>query len=56
MKFHKFKPYVKYGLFLILALSLAGTANAATNQTGGIALSWDDAMSVNTCLETYTII
>ena len=55
MKFHKFKPYVKYGLFLILAISLAGTANAATNQTGGIALSWDDAMSVNTCLENIQL-
>ena len=51
MKFHKFKPYVKFGLFLLLVISLAGTANAATNQTGGIALSWDDVLSINPCYE-----
>lgn len=38
MKFHRLKPYVKYGLyvkygiFLILMISLAGTAHANTNQ------------------------
>ena len=55
MKFHKFKPYIKYGLFLILVISLAGTANAATGHTGGIALSWDDAMSVNPCYENIQL-
>ena len=51
MKFHKFKPYVKCGLFLLLVIILAGTANAATNHTGGIALSWDDALSIDPCSE-----
>ncbi len=32
MKFQDFKPYAKYGLFLILIISLAGTACADTNQ------------------------
>ena len=32
MKFHSFKPYAKYGLFLILIISLIGTAYADTNQ------------------------
>ena len=49
MKFHKFKPYVKCGLFLLLVISLAGTANAATGHTGGIALSWDDVLSIDPC-------
>ena len=49
MKFHKFKPYVKCGLFLLLVISLAGTANAAN--PGGIALSWDDALSIDPCSE-----
>lgn len=31
MKFHNFKPYAKYGLFLILIISLAGTAYADSN-------------------------
>jgi len=32
MKFHNFKTYVKYGLYLILIISLVGTAHADTNQ------------------------
>ena len=32
MKFSKLKPYVKYGLFLLFVLSLAGTAYADANQ------------------------
>ncbi|WP_292387773.1 PGF-pre-PGF domain-containing protein [Methanosarcina sp. UBA5] len=32
MKFHDFKTYVKYGLFLILITGLVGTAHADTNQ------------------------
>jgi PGF-pre-PGF domain-containing protein len=32
MKFHIFKPYAKYGLFLIFLISLVGTAYADTNQ------------------------
>ena len=50
MKFHKFKPYVKCGLFLLLLISLAGTANAATHK-GGIALSWDDTHNIGPCIE-----
>jgi len=55
MKFHNFKPYAKYGLFLMLVISLAGTASAATGHSGGIALSWDDAMSVNPCYENIQL-
>ena len=55
MKFHKFKPYVKCGLFLLLVISLAGTANAATanaaTHKGGIALSWDDTHNIGPCIE-----
>lgn len=32
MKFNKFKPYLKYGLFLVFMICLAGTAYADTNQ------------------------
>ena len=32
MKFHIFKPYAKYGLFLVFIISLVGTAYADTNQ------------------------
>lgn len=32
MKFHNFKTYVKYGLYLILIISLVGTAHADTNK------------------------
>jgi hypothetical protein len=32
MKFHNFKPYTKYGLFLIFMIGLVGTAYADTNQ------------------------
>ncbi|KKG09770.1 PGF-pre-PGF domain-containing protein, partial [Methanosarcina sp. 2.H.A.1B.4] len=32
MKYHNFKPYAKYGLFLIFLISLVGTACADTNQ------------------------
>ncbi|RPJ73245.1 MAG: LamG domain-containing protein [Alphaproteobacteria bacterium] len=32
MKFHNFKPYVKYGLSFIFIVSLVGTAYADTNQ------------------------
>jgi PGF-pre-PGF domain-containing protein len=32
MKFHIFKPFAKYGLFLIFLISLVGTAYADTNQ------------------------
>jgi PGF-pre-PGF domain-containing protein len=32
MKFHNFKPYVKYGLFLMLTINLVGTAYADTDQ------------------------
>ncbi len=32
MKFHNFKPYAKYGLFLIFMIGLVGTAYADTNQ------------------------
>ena len=55
MKSHIFKSYAKYGLFLILVISLAGTANAATNQTGGIALSWDDTMNIDPCYQYLSI-
>ena len=55
MKFHKFKPYVKCGLFLILVISLAGTANAATGHTGGIALSWDDVLSIDPCYQNLPL-
>ena len=55
MKFYKFKPYVKFGIFLLLVISLAGTANAATNQTGGIALSWDDVLSIDPCYQNLQL-
>ncbi len=55
MKFHSFKPYAKYGLFLILIISLVGTVNAATNHTGGIALSWDDTANTDKCYQYLSI-
>ncbi|AKB78750.1 cell surface protein [Methanosarcina horonobensis HB-1 = JCM 15518] len=55
MKFHKLKLYAKYGLFLILVISLAGTASAATNHTGGIALCWDDIGNIEPCYENLTM-
>ena len=51
MKSHNFKSCAKYGLFLLLLICLAGTANAATNHKGGIALSWDDVQNVGSCYE-----
>jgi PGF-pre-PGF domain-containing protein len=55
MKFHNFKPYAKYGLFLILVISLAGTASAATGHPGGIALSWDDEMCIDPCYQNLEL-
>jgi PGF-pre-PGF domain-containing protein len=51
MEFKKFKAYAKYVFFLILVISLAGTASAATGHIGGIALSWDDVGSIDPCYE-----
>ncbi|AKB78748.1 cell surface protein [Methanosarcina horonobensis HB-1 = JCM 15518] len=53
MKLYKFKPYAKYGLFLLLIISLAGNAHAATDK-GGIALSWDDVGSIEPCYLNLT--
>jgi len=55
MKSHNFKSCAKYGLFLILVISLAGTANASTDHTGGIALSWDDVGSIDPCYQYISI-
>lgn len=55
MKFYKFKSCAKYGLFFILLIGLAGTANAATGHTGGIALSWDDVLSVDPCYQNLEL-
>jgi PGF-pre-PGF domain-containing protein len=49
MKSQNFKTYAKYGLFLLLVISLAGTASAATDHTGGIALCWDDIGNIDPC-------
>ncbi|AKB78169.1 cell surface protein [Methanosarcina horonobensis HB-1 = JCM 15518] len=55
MKPRNFKSCIKHGLFLILVVSLAGTANAAANHTGGIALSWDDTISIDECYQNLSI-
>jgi hypothetical protein len=59
MKIHNFKPYAKYGLFLIFLISLVGTSYADAsihsiqilNKTGGIALSWDDSEHIDSCYQ-----
>jgi PGF-pre-PGF domain-containing protein len=52
MKFQKFKTCVKCGLFLISIISLVDTAGAAN---GGIALSWDDVLSIDPCYQNLQL-
>ena len=59
MKLDIFKPYAKYGLFLVFIISLVGTAYADANihtmkelnKPGGIALSWDDSAHIDSCYQ-----